>query len=76
MSDYWALRIFTKFGTVIALVAAFIVPIAGVSAMALSSWSWPIFAAAIAAGLIVGFLIKVFSELARVIVDMLLPMPN
>jgi hypothetical protein len=34
------------------------------------------FAAAIAAGLIVGFLIKVFSELVRVIVDMLLPMPN
>jgi hypothetical protein len=76
MSDYWALRIFTKFGTVIALVAAFIVPIAAVWAMVISSWSWPIFAAAIAAGLIVGFLIKVFSELVRVIVDMLLPMPN
>ena len=76
MSDYWALRIFTKFGTVIALAAAFVVPIAVAWAMALSSWNWPIFTAAIAAGLIVGFLTKVFSELARVIVDMLLPMPN
>jgi hypothetical protein len=76
MSDYWALRIFTKFGTVMALASASVVPIAAVWGMVLTSWSWPIFTAALAAGLMVGFLIKVFSELARVIVDMLLPMPN
>lgn len=76
MSDYWALRIFTKFGTVIALALTLIVPLAAAWAMALSSWNWIVFGVAIVTGLIVGFLVKVFSELARVIVEMLLPMPN
>lgn len=76
MSDYWALRTFTKFGTVIALISAFFAPMAAAGAMTLSSWSWIVFAAAVGTGILVGFLIKVFSELARVIVEMLLPLPN
>jgi hypothetical protein len=76
MSDYWALRIFTKFGTVIALLSAVFVPMAAGGAMSLSSWSWLVFAAAVGTGVLIGFLIKVFSELARVIVEMLLPIPN
>jgi hypothetical protein len=76
MSDYWALRTFTKFGTAIALMSTLFVPAAAAWAMALSSWSWVLFAAAIITGLIVGFLVKVFSELARLIVEMLLPLPS
>jgi fructose-specific phosphotransferase system IIC component len=76
MSDYWALRIFTKFGTVIAVASTIFIPVAVAGSMAFSVWSWAMFAAAVVTGLIAGFLIKVFSELARLIVDMLLPMPN
>jgi hypothetical protein len=76
MSDYWALRTFTKFGTVFALVAAFFIPVTATWAMALSAWSWVLFLAAIVTGLIVGFLVKVFSDLARLIVEMLLPLPG
>jgi hypothetical protein len=76
MSDYWALRTFTKFGTVIAVLSMFFVPGAAAWAMAFSSWNWVLFVAAIVTGLIVGFLVKVFSELARLIVEMLLPLPG
>jgi hypothetical protein len=76
MSDYWALRAFTKFGSAIALLGAVSVPAVAAGAMALSTWNWVLFAGAVGAGVLVGFLIKVFSELARVIVEMLLPLPG
>jgi hypothetical protein len=73
MAAYWALRTFTKFGSIIALIVAIAIPTASVAAMMSSSWSWMWFMATTGAGLLAGFLIKVFSELARVIVEMLLP---
>jgi hypothetical protein len=76
MGSYWALRLFTKWGTAIALVSAVLVPSAAVAVMLLVSWNWFAFAVAIGVGVLCGFLIKVFSELAQVIVEMLLPVSN
>ena len=76
MPQFWALRAFTRFGSVIAALGAVLPLAAAVIFMMPGSWNWPLLAAAIAAGLAIGFFIKVFSDLAQVIVDMLLPIQN
>lgn len=76
MPRFWALRAFTRFGTVIAALGAVLPLAATVICTMPGPWNWPLLAAAIAAGLAAGFFIKVFSELAQVIVDMLLPVQS
>ena len=76
MADYWALRAFTKFGTVISLAAAVLVPTGVAAAMSFLTWNWFAFVVSLSVGALCGFLIKVLSELARVIVEMLLPVAN
>ena len=73
MPQYWALRAFTKFGTIIAMTAAVLPIVVTVLCIMPVSWNWALFAASMVAGGAAGFFVKVFSELAQVIVDMLLP---
>jgi hypothetical protein len=73
---FWALRAFTRFGNAIAALGAVLPLAASVTCMTPGPWNWPLLAAAVVAGLAAGFFIKVFSDLAQVIVDMLLPVQN
>jgi putative flippase GtrA len=73
MRRYRTLRAFTKFGTAIAIGAGISVPALALLAMAATVWSWLIFIASIVVGCLAGFLLQVLVDLARVIVDMLLP---
>jgi hypothetical protein len=74
MTQYTALRSFTKFGTPLAFVVAVLVPVgAGAAMQYLGAWNWLLFLVAVVVGAVAGFLLKVLAELAQVIVDMLLP---
>ena len=76
MRDYWAQRAYTKFGTAIAFATAVLVPAGVVAAMSVFTWNWFAFVVSLSVGALCGFLTKVLSELARVIVEMLLPVAN
>lgn len=74
MADFWALRLFTRFGTALAVAVALAIP----GAALLCAWTggfigWQGVAASAAAGCFAGFFLKVFADLTRVIVEMLLP---
>jgi hypothetical protein len=75
MSQYWALRTFTKFGIWVALLAIGL-PMIALLVTAPNSWTMPQLVGSLALGVVLGFFVKVFSELAQVIVDMLLPIQN
>ena len=73
MQDYWALRSFTKHGARASIAAGLLFPLVAGLVMLASAWSWALFAAALIAGAAFGYFVKIFAELAQVIVEMLLP---
>jgi hypothetical protein len=73
MTDYRALRSFTKFGTGLAVAAGLFIPAVAFGLMQMWEWNWPLFGLSVIVGGFAGFLVKVLAELAQVIVDMLLP---
>lgn len=77
MTDFWALRLFTRFGTVLAAAVALGIPAAALLyGSSVSAIGWQFVAVSAVAGLVAGFFLKVFADLTRVIVEMLLPSSN
>jgi hypothetical protein len=73
VKKYQTLRLFTKYGTAIAVIVGVSLPLAALLAMALNGAGILLVLLSIPVGCFAGFVMKVFSDLAQVIVEMLLP---
>ncbi|MBL4722076.1 MAG: hypothetical protein JKY20_13230 [Alphaproteobacteria bacterium] len=73
MEEYPAVAIMVKHGNWISLGTGVAPLVAALVVMTFCSLHWGWLIVAIAAGVFAGFLMKVFVELVRIIVDMLLP---
>jgi predicted dinucleotide-binding enzyme len=73
LKKYQALRFFTKYGTAIAVLVGVALPAIALLAMLENAAGGLVVLLSIPAGCFAGFVMKVFSDLAQVIVDMLLP---
>jgi hypothetical protein len=73
VNKYQVLRFFTKYGTVIAIIVGLALPAAALLAMLENAAGGLLVLLSIPVGCFAGFVMKVFSDLAQVIVEMLLP---
>lgn len=74
MADFPAVRLLTRFGGPFAAVTGLSLPLFVACLMGVYDlWNWIVLALSCLAGVLVGFVMKVLAELARVISDMLIP---
>jgi hypothetical protein len=73
MEQYPAVAFLVRHGNILAVIAGLAPVILVAAGIALGGWHWSWGLAGIGAGVALGFGVRVFAELVRIIVDMLLP---
>jgi len=73
MEQYPALDFMVRYGNYLAVLTGLVPVGMAVAGIALDGWPWGWAFAGLAIGLVACFGVRVFTELVRVIVDMLLP---
>ncbi len=73
MEQYPAVAFMVRHGNILAVLAGLAPVILVATGVALGGWHWGWGIAGMTAGIGVGFGVRVFAELVRIIVDMLLP---
>jgi len=73
MEQYPAIGVLVRHGNALAVLAGLAPVILVALGIALGGWHWSWGIAGIVGGVALGFAVRVFAELVRIIVDMLLP---
>lgn len=73
MEQYPAVRFMVAHGRKLAIPVGLALPVLALVGIALADWHWLWAVAALAAGTVLGFVVRVFAELTQIIADMLLP---